>query len=115
VSITSGDCVYLRNHTRKHKLDPEVTGSYEMLETDGRIYLVDQDGLPYRVSGDHVVPAGPVDPVNGPARPQVAVPDALQQVVSECVFERFIDHTFDDEGVLWLLFRWFGFGPEDDT
>jgi len=64
VSGTSGDWVYLRNHTWKHKLDPKVTGPYEVLETDGRTYLIDQDGLPYRVSGDHVMPAGPVDPAN---------------------------------------------------
>jgi len=36
VLVTSGDWVYLRNHTRKHKLDPKVTGPYEVLETDGR-------------------------------------------------------------------------------
>jgi len=77
VSVASGDCVYLRNHSRNHKLDPKVTGPYEVLETDGRTYLIDKDGMPYRVSGDHVVPAGPVDPVNRPKQPQVAVPDAL--------------------------------------
>jgi len=26
-----------------------------------------------------------------------------------------VDHTWDEEGVLWLLVRWFGYGPEDDT
>jgi len=26
VSVTSGDWVYLRNHTRKHKIDPKVAG-----------------------------------------------------------------------------------------
>jgi len=41
VSVTSGDWVYLRHHTRKHKLDPEVTGPCEVLETDGRTYLID--------------------------------------------------------------------------
>ena len=64
--MTSGDWVYVRNHTRKHKLDPKLAGAYEVLETDGRAYLIDQDGLPYRVSGDHVVPAGPVDPRTDP-------------------------------------------------
>jgi len=115
VAVTSGDWVHLRNRTRKHKLDPKVTGPYEVLETDGRTYLIDQDGLPYRVSGDHVVPAGPVDPANRPKQPQVAIPDALQPGGSEFVFERFMDHTWDEEGVLWLLVRWFGYGPEDDT
>ena len=76
--MTSGDWVYLRNHTRKHKLDPNVTGPYEVLKTDERTYLIDQDGLPYQVSGDHVVPACPVDPANRPKQPQEAVPDALQ-------------------------------------
>ena len=61
-SVTSGDWVYLRTHTRKHKIDHKVTGPYEVLETDGRTYLIDQDGLPHRVSSDHVVPAGLVDP-----------------------------------------------------
>ena len=56
--------MYLRNHTRKHKLDPKVTGPYEVLETDGRTYLIDQGGILYRASGDHAVPVGPVDPPN---------------------------------------------------
>jgi len=92
-----------------------VTGPYEVLETDGRTYLIDQDGVPYRVRGDHVVPAGPVDPANRPTRPQVAIPYALQPGGSEFVFERFVDHTWDEEGELWLLVRWLGYGPEDDT
>jgi len=70
--------VNLRNHTRKHKLDAMVTGPYEVLETDGRTYLIKQDGLPYRVSGDHVVPVVPVDPANRPNQPQLALLDALQ-------------------------------------
>ena len=115
VSVTSGDWVNLQNQTRKHKLDPKLTGPYEVLETDGRTYLVVQDGLPYRVSGDHVVPAGPVDPASRPKQPQVAVPDALQPGGSEFVFEQFMDHKWDEEGVLWLLVRWFGYGPEDYT
>jgi len=57
------------------------------------------------VSGEHVVPAGPVDPANRPKQPQVAVQDALQPGGSEFVFERFVDHTCDKEGVLWLLVR----------
>jgi len=108
VSVTTGDWVYLRNHTRKHKLDLKVTRPYEALKTDRRTYLIDQDGLPYRVSGDHVVPAGPVDPANPPKQPQVAVPDALQLGGSEFVLERVVDHTWDEEGVPWLLARWFG-------
>ena len=113
--MTSVYWVYLRNHTPKHKLDPKVTRPYEVLETDGRTYLIGQDGLPYRVSCDHVVPAGPVDPANRPKQPQAAVPDALQPGGSEFVFERFVVHTWDEKGVLWLLVRWFGYGPEDDT
>ena len=69
VSVTSGDWVYPRNHARKHKRDPEMTGPYEVLETDGRTYLFDHDGLPYRVSGDHVVLAGPEDAGNRPKQP----------------------------------------------
>jgi len=88
VAGAGGDWVYLRNHTRKHKLDRKLTGPYEELETDGRTYLINQDGLTYWVSGDHVVPAGPVDPANRPKRPQVAFPDALQPSGSEFVFER---------------------------
>jgi len=115
VSVASSDWVYLRNHTRKHKRDSNVTGQYEVLETDGRIYMIDQKGMPYRVSGDHVVPAGPVDPAKRPKRPQLAAPDALQPGAAEFVFERIVDHTWDEEGVLWLLVRWFGYGPDDNT
>jgi len=86
VSVTSGDWVYSRNHTWKHKLAPKVTGPYEVLETDGGTDLVDQDGLPYRVSEAHVVSVGLVDPENRPPRPEKAVPDALQPDGSEYVF-----------------------------
>jgi len=91
--VDSRDWVYLRSHFRKHKLDPKVIGTYEVLETDGRTILIDQEELPYRVSGDHVVPSGPVDRANRPKGPQVAVPDALQPGGSEFVFERLVDHT----------------------
>jgi len=71
--------------------------------------------LPYWFSGDHVVPAGPVDPANRPKEPKVAVPEALQPGASEFALERFVDYTWDEEEVLWLLVRWFGVGPDDDT
>jgi len=57
VSVSSGDGAYLRNQFRKHKLHAKVTGPYEVLKTAERTYLIDQDGIPYRVSGDHMVPA----------------------------------------------------------
>jgi len=85
VSLTSGDWVHLQKHTRTHKLDPKVTGPYEVLETDGRTYLIDRDGLAYRVSGDHVLPAEPVDPANRPKQSQVAVLDALRPGASDFV------------------------------
>jgi len=100
LSVTSGDWVYMRNHTRKHKLDLKVNGAYEVLDTDMRTYLIDQAGLPYRVFGDHVVPAGPVDPVDRPKKLPVAVSEEFQPGWSEFVFERFVDHTWDEEGVL---------------
>jgi len=115
VRVSRGDWVYLRNHTRKNKLDQKVTGPYEVMGTDGRTYLIDQDGLAYRISGDHVMPAGPEGPANRPKQPKVAVPDVLQPGASEFVFERFVDHTLDEEGVLWLLFRWLGYEAEDNT
>jgi len=31
------------------------------------------------------------------------------------VFERFVQHTWDAEGVLRLLVRWFGYGPDDES
>jgi len=86
-----------------------------VLEADGRSYLIDKFGLPYWVSGAHAVPEGPVDPVKGPKRHKVAVPEALRHGGSEFAFEMFVDHTWDEEGVLWFLVRWFGYGPDDDA
>jgi len=71
-----------------------------VLETGGRTYLIEQDGLRYEVRGDHVVPAGPVGPANRPNQQQVAVPDVLQPGGSYFVFKLFVDHTWDEEGVL---------------
>jgi len=45
----------------------------------------------------------------------VAIPAALQPGESELVFERFVDRTWDDERVLWLLVSWFGYASDDDT
>ena len=98
--MTSGDRVYLRNHTRTHKLDPKVTGPYEVLGTYVRTSLIEQDGLRYRVGGDHLVPVGPVDPAIRPKQPQVGVPVALEPCVSEFVLKPFVDNTEDEEGVL---------------
>jgi len=86
VTVATGDCFFLRKHARKHKLHPKVTESYDIQETDARTYVIDQDGLLYRVSGDHVVPAGPVDLEKLLERPYVAVPGALQPGGSEVVF-----------------------------
>ena len=63
--VARGDWVYPRDHARKHKLGPKVTEPYAVLETDRGTYLIDQDGLTYRVS-DHVEPEGPVDLANRP-------------------------------------------------
>ena len=67
-----------------------------MLEIYRRTLLIDQDGLPFRVSGAHVVPAGPVDPSNRPKKPQVTIPDALQPGGSEFMLERLVDRNWDD-------------------
>jgi len=93
--VSSGDWVYLRHHTRKHKLAPKVTRQYEVLETDGTTYLTDQEGLPYRVSGDHVARAGPLDPANRRKQPQAAIPDAVSPGGSELGVERLVDNTWD--------------------
>ena len=31
------------------------------------------------------------------------------------MFELFLDNTWDEEGVLWLLVRYFGYRPKGDT
>jgi len=115
VPVKSGDYVYLRNHQRKHKLGPKATGPYEVLETDGRTFLLDQYGIPYRVSADHVVPAGPIPVGERPSVPKLAVPEALREEGTEFVYEHFLGHSWDDDGVLWLKVSWFGYNEEEDT
>lgn len=71
--------------------------------------------MPYRVRRNHVVLARPADTDNRPERPQMAVPDALQPGGSDHVFERCMDHIWDEKGVLRFLVRWFGYEREQDA
>jgi len=77
-----------------------VTGPYEALEADERTHLIDKKGLPYTVSGEHVVPAGPVNSANRSKQPKAAVPDALHPGGSTFALDRFVDHTWDEDEVL---------------
>lgn len=56
-----------------------------------------------------------MNPADRPERPKVAVPEALRPDGPGYVFEKFVDHTWDEDGVLWLLVRWCGCGREEGS
>eukprot|EP00170_Pyropia_yezoensis_P000840 contig_3844_g842 len=45
----------------------------------------------------------------------VAVPWDHRETGHQFTWERFVDHTYDVEGKLWLLVRWWGYAAEEGT
>lgn len=121
-AIEVGDWVYLDSFADKarKKLDPTVTGLHKVVGRGERTFTVLLDGYPEVVSSDHVarapVPQGQEDVESARGQPQEAVvPVDREDTGEEYVWERFVDHDKGDDGRLWLLTRWWGYSPAEDT
>jgi len=91
-----------------------------VLQTDGHRFLVESPkGLP-TVSSDHVTGA-PAPPARDGKWTRALTAPALFKVGDqikegpEFVFERFLNHGWDDDGQLKVVVKWFGFAEQEAT
>jgi Chromo (CHRromatin Organisation MOdifier) domain len=129
----SGSCVYLRREVREAgrnpKLDDQVDGPYQLMETYGRVFKlrIGYDDVP--VSSGLITPA-PVsdpefrsreDPIDETAR---SVADEYDEEEKEgydgsptdkFVFERIAGMKKLNDGTLRYNVRWYGYGLKEDT
>ena len=91
-----------------------------MLQTDGHRFLVESPKGLRTVSSDHVTgaPAPPARDVKWTralrALALFKVGDPIKKG-PEFVFERFLNHGWDDDGQLQVLVKWFGFPEQGAT
>jgi len=90
-----------------------------VLRTDGHRFLVESPEGLRTVSSEHVTGA-PAPPARDGKWTRAFRAQALLKVGDqtkegpEFVFERFLNHGWDDDGQLKVLVKWFGF-PEQET
>ena len=91
-----------------------------VLQTDGHRFLVESPKGPRTVSSDHVTGAR-APPARDDkwtrtlkARALFKVGDQIKEG-PEFVFERFLNHCWDNDGQLKVLVKWFGFPEQKAT
>jgi len=119
-SVKAVDWVYLDAHSRSpKKLGFKTQVPYMVLQTDGHRFLVESPKGLRTLSSDHVTGA-PAPPAPDGEWTRALRAQALFKVGDEIkegpefVFERFLNHGWDDDGQLKVLVKWFGF-PEQET
>jgi len=91
-----------------------------VLQTDRHRFLVESPNGPRTVSSDHVTGA-PAPPARDGKWTRAPRAQALFKVGDqmtegpEFVFERFLNHAWDDDGQLKVLVKWFGFPEQEAT
>ena len=120
-SVKAGDWVYLDAHSRsREKLGFKTQGPYMVLQTDGHRFLVESPKGLRTVSSDHVTGA-PAPPARDGKWTRALRAQALFKVGDqikegpEFVFERFLNHCWDDDGKWKVLINWFGFPEQEAT
>jgi len=110
-SVKAGDWVYLDAHSRSpEKFGFMTQGPYMVLQTDGHRFLVESPKGLRTVSSDHVTgaPAPPARDGNWTralrARTLFKVGDQIEEG-PEFVFERFLNHCWDDDGQLKVVVK----------
>jgi len=121
IQLKAGDWVYLDAHSRSpKKLGFKTKGPYMVLLTDGYRFLVESPRGIWTVSSDHVTGA-PTPPARDAKWTRALRAPALCKEGTqlndgpEFVFERFIEHGWNDDGQLKLLVKWFEFPEKEAT
>jgi len=120
-SVMAGDWVYLDAHSRSpNKLGFKTQGPYMVLQTDGHRFLVESPKGLRTVSSDHVTGA-PAPPARDGKWTRALRALALFKVGDkikegpEFVFERFLNHGWDDDCQLKVLVKWFALPEQEVT
>jgi len=120
-SVKAGDWIYLDAHSRSpNKFGFKTQGPYMVLQTDGHRFLVESPKGLRIVRSDHVT-GSPAPPARNAKWTRALRDQALFKVGDhinegpEFVFERFVNHGWDDEGQLKVLVKWFGFPEQEST
>jgi len=113
------DFVYLRSHRGGHKLLPNALGPFEILDTDGTFFVIDQGDGEGRVNSNDVTPAP--RPVPGPdAQPHRLTKDPLPDVNSSdedptWEIDRLMAIRHDTDNGIVAKLRWATYGRGDDS
>lgn len=111
-TLRVGDWAYIdANIQNPKRLDETVLGPYQIVGRDDHTFTVMMNGHPERVSGDNVARAPtPTHQTDSSTilrgQQGVAVPWDHREAGHQFTWERFVGHTYDVEGKLWLLVRW---------
>jgi RNase H-like domain found in reverse transcriptase/Reverse transcriptase (RNA-dependent DNA polymerase)/Integrase zinc binding domain/Integrase core domain/Chromo (CHRromatin Organisation MOdifier) domain/Retroviral aspartyl protease len=133
-NVQVGSWVYLRRevHTAgvNPKLDAQVDGPFQVLESAGRTFVLQQGEGQVRVSSDRLTPAPSPETMdtgdqrhshsgNSEANPSDNAETQSEAVDTdddkEYVFERIIGARNQNDGTLRYRVRWYGYGREADT
>jgi len=119
-SVKTGDWVYLDAHSRSpKKLGFKTQGPYMVLQTEEHRFLVESPKGLRTVSNDHVTGVAAPPARDGKwkralrAQALLQVGDQIKER-PEFVFERILNHGWDDDGQLKVFLQWFGF-PEQEA
>ena len=110
--------MYLRKEIQESgespKLASQAEGPYQVLETDGRTFVLRQGTDRNRVSSDRVTPApSPSETTGIPT--QDSIDDQTPRGEDEYVMEKIVGAKKLQGGGLRYRVRWYGYSREEDT
>jgi len=117
--LAVGDFVYLRSHRGGHKVLPKALGPFEILDTDGLYFAIDQGDGEGRVNSNDVTPAP--RPVSGPdSKPHQLTQAPLPDVNSAdedptWEIDRLLAIRHDADNGILAKVRWATYGRGDDS
>ena len=120
-ALQIGDWEFVNSHENQGgKLVFETLGAYKILKTDRRRLPIESDDNIRTINWNHATRASePPDGDPAWARALTAwrvpsLPSSASKPI-EAVFDRFVGHGYDDQDLLMLKVRWFGYGPREDS
>jgi hypothetical protein len=116
--IPVGAWVYLRKEVQESgespKLASQAEGPYQVLETDGRTFVLRQGADRNRVSSDRVTPAPP-PPETAGIPTHDSIDEHTPRGEDEYVMEKIVGAKKIQGGGLRYRVRWYGYSREEDT
>jgi len=117
-ALLVGDWEFVKSHENEGgKLVFKTLGPYQILKTDGSRLTIETDDGIRTINENHAIRA-PEPPEGDPAWARALTAWRVPSLPSkpiEAVFDRFVGQGYDDQERLMLKFRWFGYGPREDS